>query len=168
MILETQRLYVREFSLSDAADFHSLNGDPEIMKYIRQAKTIEESGAFLREVIEGYTSLRGLGRWAIIEKQERQVIGTFSLLPLEHTNEIHVGYALLKKHWGRGYASEIVKAGLLYAYSNLKLTSIVAVTHPENLFSRKILLDNHFKYVGVYKNDASEESLYRHHHLKSL
>ena len=79
MILESQRHFVREYFLSDVRDFYSQNGDPEIMKYIHRSKTMEESGAFLKEVIEGYRLLSDLRRWAIFEKQEQQVIGTFSL-----------------------------------------------------------------------------------------
>lgn len=99
MLLQTKRVYVRPFTEEDLDDFHSINSDEEIMRYIRQPKSKEESAQFLKEIIEDYRIFPRLGRWGIIERISNNVMGMFSLLPLAHTKDIHIGYALLKKYW---------------------------------------------------------------------
>jgi [ribosomal protein S5]-alanine N-acetyltransferase len=154
-ILTSSRLYVRRFTLADEEVFFRLNGDEEIMRYIRSAKSREESNAFLVENIQFYEDHPGLGRWALLEKDTDVFAGTFSLLPLENTSDVHIGYALLKEHWGKGYAAEIVGAGINYAFEVLQLPSIAAVTYEENQPSQKVLLKNGFVRNGVYgKGDA--------------
>ena len=158
MILFSDRLYVRQYTLEDEEAFYRLNSDEEIMRYIRPAKNRQESKAFLLENLQFYKDHPNLGRWALIEKSTSQLVGTFSLLPLEHTTNIHIGYALMKEYWGKGYASEIVKAGMTYAFNQLGLPSLVAITYPEHLVSQKVLLRNGFHPEGVY-NDGGKDSL---------
>lgn len=150
MILSSERLYVRPYTLNDEELFFMLNGDAEIMRYIRPVKTREQSNLFLKENIRFYQDHPGLGRWALLKKDTDEFVGTFSLLPLEHTNDIHIGYALLKEHWGKGYAAEIVGAGTQYAFEILKLSTIVAVTYEENVPSQKVLEKNGFVRDGIY------------------
>ena len=162
MILQTTRLYVRPFTEKDLEVFFELNSDEQVMRYIRAPKSREGAAVFLKEVIVNYQKYPGLGRWAVIEKVTDACIGMFSLLKLERTDDIHIGYALFPNHWGRGFADELVKAGLAHAYRELKLPSVVAVTHSQNLASQKILLNNSFEYTGFYKAGERNEFLYRH------
>ena len=161
MIVESERLYVRKYTLDDEEAFYILNSDEEVMRYIRPPKTREESHQFLLENLEFYEQHPGLGRWALLEKNTNLFVGSFSLLLLEHTNNIHLGYALLKEHWGKGYASEIVQAGLGYVFNELKLPTVTAVTYPGNTASQKVLLKNNFKQDGIYLEDGLENPLFR-------
>ena len=161
IILESDRLYVRRYELADLDNFHLLNSDPEVMRYIRPVKTFEESREFLNENISFYHLHPGLGRWALLNKQNDRFVGSVSLLPLEYSKDVHIGYALLKPYWGFGYASEILKAGIQYAFEALKLSSLTAVTYPENLASQKVLLKNGFGFEKTFYQDGSENQLYR-------
>ena len=162
MILSSDRLYVRRFTMADEEAFFQLNGDEEIMRFIRPAKNREESNAFLEENIRFYEEHPGLGRFALVEKDSNKIAGIFSLLPLEHSgNDVHIGYALLKEHWGKGYASEIVKAGIDYAFNELKLTTLTAVTFAAHAQSQKVLLRNGFVEDGVYEDEGRNDLLFR-------
>lgn len=161
MILSSDRLYVRRFTLTDEEIFFRLNGDEEVMRYIRPAKSREESKAFLIENLQFYEDHPGLGRWALLEKDSDEFVGTFSILPLEHTNDVHLGYALLKEHWGKGYASEIVAPGLKYVFDVLKLPTVVAATFPDNVASQRVLLKNGFVRDGDYFEDGRYDPLFR-------
>ena len=156
MILQSERLYVRRYTLEDEEAFFQLNSDAEIMRFIRPPKSRQESKAFLAENIGFYEKHPGLGRWALVERGSGKIVGTFSLLPLEHTDDVHIGYALMKDNWGKGYASEIVKAGIDYAFRELKLSSIAAVTYPEHFVSQKVLLRNGFDRDGVYHEEGQD------------
>ena len=161
MIVESERLYARRYTLEDEEAFYRLNSDEVVMRYIRPPKSKEESHEFLLENLRFYEEHPGLGRWALVEKSTDVIIGSFSLLLLEHTNDIHIGYALLEEHWGKGYAAEIVKAGLGYVFNELKLSTVVAVTYPDNIPSQKVLLKNNFKQVGTHLEDGLENPLFR-------
>jgi [ribosomal protein S5]-alanine N-acetyltransferase len=161
MIFETARLYVRQFTPNDADSFYALNGDEEVVRYIRAPKTREESDAFLQETIENYNNPSTSLRFAIILKEDGQLIGTFAVIPLENTTELQMGYAFLKKYWAQGYATEIVTAGLHYVFNALQLQKIVAVTEVANISSQKVLLKNGFIPVKNYLEKNKEVILFQ-------
>jgi ribosomal-protein-alanine N-acetyltransferase len=97
-IFETKRLIVRPYNyVLGVEGFFRLTGDEEIVKYIRSAKTKEESDAFLKEVIAAADENPLIGRWAVVEKQSGKFVGAFAFIPVESTNDMQLGYALLKK-----------------------------------------------------------------------
>lgn len=161
MVLSSDRLYVRRYTLDDEEAFYLLNSNQEIMRYIRPAKSREDSRLFLQENLEFYEQHPGLGRWALVEKDSHAIAGMFSLLPLANTNDVHIGYILLKDHWGKGYAAEIVQAGVSYAFNTLKLPSLVAITDPANTPSQKVLYKNGFVEKGIYEVNGMPDVLFR-------
>ena len=69
VIFETERLIVQQYHFEkDADNFFALNGDEEIMRYIRGTKSREECDKFLRQNIESYKTNPLMGRWAVYEK----------------------------------------------------------------------------------------------------
>jgi ribosomal-protein-alanine N-acetyltransferase len=150
VIFETNRLLVRRYTLADEDNFYAINGDPEIMKYIREPRDRQECLIFLKRNLQFYEHNPMMGRWAMIEKSSEAFVGSFAIVPVEsadhkrHT-EIQLGYALLKDHWGKGYATESTLAGRQYAFDVMKLPQIVAITEQENIASQKVLLRSGFK-----------------------
>ena len=144
VIFETDRLIVRRYTPADQEHFNRLNGDPEIMRYIREAKDPQECIVILRRNITFYEQNPLMGRWAMIEKATGAFVGTFAIIPVETVDhsrhaEIQIGYALLKEYWGRGFATESTLAGLQYAFDVMKLPKIVAITEIKNIASQKVL-----------------------------
>ena len=72
-ILETPRLIVRQYTMNDADDFFALNGDQEVMRYIRPSKTRKECDAFLAQNINFYNTHSHLGRWAAMKKPQKNL-----------------------------------------------------------------------------------------------
>ena len=60
ILFETERLIVRHYTKDDSDNFFSLNGDEEIMRYIRPAKTREETDLFLSEIIKNMKKIHPL------------------------------------------------------------------------------------------------------------
>jgi ribosomal-protein-alanine N-acetyltransferase len=65
ILFETERMVVKRFTSSDGTFFFQLNGDPEVMRFIRPVKSREQSDFFLQENINFYQDSSVLGRYAV-------------------------------------------------------------------------------------------------------
>jgi ribosomal-protein-alanine N-acetyltransferase len=160
IIFETERLIVRLYTIDDLDHFFRLNGDEEVMRYIRAAQTLQESKVFLKKIISAYIERPGTGRWGMFSKSDHQYLGSFAIIPVENYDKLQIGYALLKENWGKGYASESVKGGIHYAFHQLNLAEIAGITFPENISSQKVLLKNGFVFNKTIVEEDREMNLY--------
>ena len=157
IIFETERLIVRQYDFeTDTENFYLLNGDDEVMRYIRTTKSKEECDVFLKKAIESYKINPLMGRWAADEKATGKFVGSFAIIPIEGSEDIQLGYALLKENWGKGFASELTKAGLDYYFKNTNADHIYAIAEEGNIASHKVLLKNSFVRDGTKKEDDKE------------
>lgn len=154
VIFETERLLVRQYIFeTDADNFFALNGDEEVMRYIRAVKSREECDEFLKQNIESYKTNPSMGRWAVYEKESGDFVGSFAFIPVERTENSQIGYALLKRYWGNGFATELTKQGISYVFSNTELEEIYGITQFENEVSKKVLLKSGFRFCKTYKEE---------------
>jgi len=161
MIFQTERLLVRRYTMADEENFYLLNSDEEVMKYIRPPKTRKEAFQFLVENIEYYGQYPAYGRWALIEKATQRFIGSFMLRPSTAILEnIELGYALLKENWGYGFATESVLGGVSFAFSQLRLSSLVAITQTGNRASQKVLVKCGFVQLNNIDDKGREVALF--------
>lgn len=159
-LIESERLYARCYTMDDLDDFHRLNSDEEVMRYIRPVKDREQSEQFLKEIIAGYATGGYNLRLALLEQDTNTIVGSFVIIPLTNTDDIQLGYALLTAYWGKGYATEIVKAGLDYAFNVLELASLAAITEAENVASQNVLLKNGFVFEKA--TEEGEKKVYQY------
>jgi len=148
--IETARLRLRRFTPDDLDAFAQIIADPDVMKYIGAGETFSVEGAkpHLKNFIEKYWESHSFGRWALIYKDSGTLIGHCGLRMLEGTPELV--YLLAKLYWRTGLATEAARACLRYAFEELGLETIVAVTKPENSASRRVL-----EKIGMkYERDA--------------
>ncbi len=161
MIFETKRLTVGQLYFADADNFYTLNSDPDIVLFIRPPRTREESDEKLREAIEiNETSKNGLGGWVVETKGNEDFVGFFCLFTLPGSDEVHLGYSLLKHHWGLGYGTEFTQAGVDYGFKHLKLCRIIATTFPENIASQKILIKCGFTQIEDFNEEGTVMNKY--------
>lgn len=138
-ILETERLWLREFTENDFDLVYNLNQEPAVMRYIGPVKNKEEARKDLNKYLAYYKQHPGYGYWATFENQTDQFVGWFLLKILEETGENEIGYRLKKEFWGQGLATEGGQGLIDYGRSKLNITRFVAVADPENKGSRKVL-----------------------------
>lgn len=156
-IFETERLIVRQYDPeADAENFFLLNSDEDVMRYIRATKSREECNAFLRKIVDAYKINPLIGRWAAYEKTTGKFVGSFAIIPIEDSDDIQLGYAFLKENWGKGYASELTKAGLDYYFKNTNADHIYAIAERANVASHHVLLKNSFVPDGTRKEKDKE------------
>ena len=145
VIFETERLIVRQYNFEkDRENIFRINGDIDVMRYIRPVKTKEESEAYLVEELEKYKIYPEAGRWAVDEKSSGKFAGSFAFIPIEGSQDMQLGYALLKESWGKGYATELMAEGIKYVFAQTSLKEIYGVTESANIASQKVLLKTGF------------------------
>ncbi len=142
---ETERLILREMLPTDEAFMFELDADPEVHKYLgnKPVKSIEEVREVIRFIRQQYIDY-GIGRWAVIEKLSGDFIGWSGLkfitqIENNHSKYHDVGYRLIRKYWGKGFATESAKAALQYGFKEMGLHEIIGSAHVENIKSRRAL-----------------------------
>ncbi len=151
IILETERLIIREHVLSDAPFFFTLNSNYNVVKYTGDSsfKTIEEAEKIVQYVMNQYKE-NGYGRWLVTEKETGNPIGWCGLKFHTDTKETDIGYRLLESAWGKGYATESAKACIDYGFKHFNLNRIIGDAMKENKASINV-----FKKLGMtYLKDS--------------
>lgn len=164
--IETERLILRELRITDLDHMFELDSDPEVHKYLgnNPVKTKDESRKILESVINQYKE-RGIGRWAAIEKSTGDFIGWSGIrLNTEYnmngfTKYYDVGYRLIKRYWGKGYATESGKATIDYAFNSLKLPELYATTEIGNQASHNALLKIGLTYIEDFYFEQEQLNL---------
>lgn len=161
IIIETPRLYLREFSIKDANDFFEMNNDPDVIKYTGDAPftSVEKAKEFIDDY-DQYTSY-GYGRWAVCDKTSNDFLGFCGLKYHPSPNLVEVGYRLKKKYRGNGYATESTAACLDYGFGKLNLNAIYAHVHPENKASEKVLNRCEMEYLYDIFHESGRVRFYR-------
>jgi ribosomal-protein-alanine N-acetyltransferase len=138
--ITTYRLVLRPLAEEDVDPLHRILRDGDILRYFpntdppardRVQKLISDQ---LRHWEE-----RGYGWWAVELRSRDGLIGWSGLQFLPETEEVEVAYLLGRSFWGRGLATEAAQACLQYGFGQVGLESIVAIVHPENAASRRVI-----------------------------
>jgi ribosomal-protein-alanine N-acetyltransferase len=143
--LETERLLLRPFDLRDTESLHGILRQEEVTRYLPEdvmsLEEVKRIVAWLTECYQKNTPEHIVKlTLAVVWKEDQRIIGWCGLGPLEfNPREIEIYYGLSKEYWGKGIATEAAQAMLRYAFDTIKLDKIVAVTHPENIASVKII-----------------------------
>ncbi len=88
---------------------------------------------------------KDFGSFKVFERDTNNFIGLGKLaINEEDLSEAEIGYLLLPEFWGKGYGSEIASLMLEKAEESKTLNRITAIIDPNNLASKKILLNNGF------------------------
>lgn len=145
--LFTERLHLRQLTLNDANEIFSLRADDRVNKYIDRpkAQSIDDATAFIDRINQGIANNESL-YWAITKKRESNLIGTISLWNFsKEESKAEIGYELIPEHQGKGFMQEALGTAIEYVLGVLKIETIEAWTHSQNLASSKILERNGFK-----------------------
>ena len=156
IFIETERLFLREILPSDKEGMFEMDSDPAVHKFLgnRPLKTIDEAKQLIASIRSQYVQ-NGIGRWAVIEKETESFIGWCGLKLItekinNHTQYYDMGYRLVKRYWGKGFASESAKATLKYGFKKLQLKTIYGIADVKNSSSRKVLEKTGFQCMGTF------------------
>lgn len=122
MIIETDRMVIRDFTMNDINDMQDILGDAETMKNCEPAYTIEKTADFLRKFcIEKKCTV------AAVHKDTVKVIGY--ILFNEFDESIYeIGWFFNRNFWRQGFAYESCKAVFDYAFDKMNAHKVFAET----------------------------------------
>lgn len=154
IIIETERLLLRTFTVEDAPLIYELNLDPDVTRYTGDpVKDLHHAQLILEQTILPQYALYNHGRWAVLVKAELNstatgFIGWCGLKNRPERNEVDLGYRFIKNAWGRGYATEAAFACLKYGFENLNMQRVVGRAMPQNTASCRVLEKCGMQFIG--------------------
>ncbi len=158
IILETERTILREFTEADAEAAYRFNSHPEVIRYTGSPpmESVEQMLKFFKKN-KDYEKY-GYGRWAVVWKENNEVIGFSGLKYLAHWDGLaDLGYRFLPKYWGKGIATETSLAVVKYGFEVLKMDKIIGFAMHPNVASVRVLEKVGMTYVGdVYYDDEDK------------
>ncbi|MFM7757906.1 MAG: GNAT family N-acetyltransferase [Crocinitomicaceae bacterium] len=130
---------MRNLSVDDAQNFHELNLDKDVIKYTgdNPFKNKNEAQEFLKNY-DQYSKF-GVGRLAVINKENNEFIGWCGLKYTEQTDEFDIGFRFYKKYWNKGFATETAIKNLEFGFKTLGINKIVGRVMVDNIASIKVL-----------------------------
>lgn len=151
-IFETPRLRVRVHTLDDAPFIHELLNEPAWLRYIgdRGIRTLDDARNYLATRPLAMQARHGFSIWALERKADGVLLGNCGLLKRDTLDDVDLGYALLTRHEGQGYAREAAAATLAYGEKTLGLKRIVAITSLENPRSQALLAKLGFQFEKTF------------------
>ncbi|WP_316794825.1 GNAT family N-acetyltransferase [Pedobacter agri] len=157
IIIETERLILRELEETDVEGMFTLDSDAQVHQFLgnKPVSTINQSKADIKFIRAQYIE-NGIGRWAVIEKESNQFVGWSGLKLIKeninyHCNYYDIGYRFISKFWGKGYATESARAVLEYGFSTLKLNEIIGIADVENQASINVLEKLGLKKINIFE-----------------
>jgi RimJ/RimL family protein N-acetyltransferase len=143
ILLETDRMYLRQFVTEDAPLLFELDSDPEMMRFITKGQPTPLAriqNEYLPRFLDYYRQSPPRGFWAAHLRGNREFIGWFHLRPDRIVpEEMELGYRLKRVVWGRGLATEGSRALIHKAFKEWSYPKVCARTMALNLASRRVM-----------------------------
>lgn len=151
MILETERLILRELEQNDFDDMCKLLQDPVVMYAYEGAFNKQEVQEWLDKQLRRYQN-DGFGLWGVVEKSSGELIGQCGITLQDYEgNQIpEVGYLFRKEFWHQGYATEAAIACKEYAFHTLHFKEIYSIIRDTNIASQNVAKRNGMKVAATF------------------
>jgi RimJ/RimL family protein N-acetyltransferase len=162
---ETERLLVRRWRDSDVPALLAVYGDADAMRWVGDGRALTQSECiqWLAVTRRNYEQRR-YGMFAIEDRSTRGTIGFCGIVHPGGQPQPEVKYALLRSHWGKGYATEAVTGLIAYGARAHCLTFIMATAAPQNLASHRVLLKAGMQRAALRANaDGTFTQLFQWH-----
>lgn len=143
MILETERLYLREMEQSDFDSLCKILKDEETMYAYEGAFNDAEVQEWLDKQFSRYDKY-GFGLWAVILKKTGVMIGQCGLTMQQWKEKelLEIGYLFQRSYWHKGYATEAAKACKKYAFEVLNADEVCSIIRDTNIASQNVAIRN--------------------------
>jgi ribosomal-protein-alanine N-acetyltransferase len=174
--LITERLRLTPLVADDVDIALELWTDPEVLKFVCDALTEEEVRQEMPDSIKRGGN-GGIGIWCIADRKTGEKLGDSYLLPMPIDTDdvdfslvvmgqmpdadIEIGYFLKPSAWGQGYATEVCKRLLQFAFQDVSLNEVVASVDDGNDVSKKVLEKSGLIDRGRTRSYGKDNPIYR-------
>lgn len=159
---DTERLLLRQRSMTDFDACLEMDRDPEVTKYIPGpwSDPVVHERFFIERIERSFG--QGLGYWSILPKEQpTQFVGWVMLIPYDGVGpETEIGWRLNRFSWGKGYATEAALPIVRYAFETLGIARIMADIDARNVGSMRVAEKIGMKFVGDGKHDGALKGSY--------
>jgi RimJ/RimL family protein N-acetyltransferase len=174
--LFTERLRLTPLVADDVDIALELWTDAEVLKFVCDALTEEEVRQEMPNSIKRGGN-GGIGIWCVADRKTGEKLGDSYLLPMPIDTDdidfslvvmgqmpdadIEVGYFLKPSAWGQGYATEVCKRLLQFAFQEVSLSEVVASVDDGNVVSKKVLEKSGLIDRGRTRSYGKDSPIYR-------
>jgi RimJ/RimL family protein N-acetyltransferase len=136
----TERLRLEPVGPDRAEDLWLLHQDAGIARWYDGTLTRQEAAERAEGMGRGWEA-DGVHKWLAYDRESGAVVGRggLSYKQVDGARRLEVGWAVVEELWGRGYASEIGRASLAFAFDELGADEVVSFTETHNLRSRAVM-----------------------------
>lgn len=137
--LTTERLTLRPLQPDDAEAYAAMRFHPEVARWLPPGRDPDPLAA-ARAAIERFAAAwraDGYSPWGVF--RDGRLIGHAGLNHVPEFEATEVLWALHPDAWGRGYATEVAKAALVFGFEKIGLDLIFAITLESNVASQAVM-----------------------------
>jgi len=166
-MIETARIILRPFVISDYPAVFDFGSNPEVGKYTGDEllQNPEQAKDIITNVFQSDYEKYGYGRLAVVYKANNKVIGFAGLKYLPEFDETDIGFRFLPAYWNKGIATEVSHQLVKYAFENLNLNQIIGIADPVNIGSIKVLQKVGLQFQKSAQYETSNPKLYNWYYL---
>lgn len=169
--VETERLILRDFAMSDCDVLNALVSDPDVTRYMHFATWDEgKRRAWLTRMVQDTSNPHPWhDNWAITLRSSGQLIGWLFIGASRETAEHGTrgcGYAIDPRFWDQGYMTEALRAAFTYEFTVLGVQNIVADCDTPNTASARVMEKSGMTHVGTLSDADFEGTWAERHHYK--
>ena len=154
-VLETERLFLRAYDLTDAQGLFELRTNPQVMAHMdsHPYKSMQDAVDMIEKNQKLYEDKEGI-IWVMVEKSTNAYIGDFGYWRLikEHCRA-EIGYMLHPEFWRKGYMKETMNTLFPFGFKEMNIHSIEANVNPENKASIQLLKSVGFKQEAHFREN---------------
>ena len=141
MLIETERLILRPFTMDDHDIIYRLYSDEEIMRYMPgDILDKEKAWQHLERIVADWEEAPLVScEMAVILKETQQKIGRARIHMDDETDTAMIGWLLIQPYWGMHLATEMTEAMINYCFDTIGVHRVSALCNPDNIASWKAM-----------------------------
>ena len=160
-IAETDRLVIREQTLSDRPALYEIYADEDAVRYMEDLyEDPRDEEKYLADYIKNQYRFYEYGIWAVVTKEDGKLIGRAGISMREGFDIPEIGYIIGNRYRKRGYAKEALTAVIDHAYGELGMNELIAFTKEENVPSVLLLKSLGFIMKGYEDIRGGRHAMY--------
>ena len=159
-VLTTPRMTLTDITEADFVATYAADRDRLVARYVGdglpETRSFEDYCEYFKARISSWMNER-YRMWVMRLHDDDALLGWVMLRPINDTAHVEVGYRLPQSSWGKGYATEAMRAVLAYGFNGVGLDEISAVTHADNAASQHVLTKAGLKRDGTLNYNGRGE-----------